>query len=87
MKQLYLIEGAHDGIIKTVTVSTDSKYIVSGSTDRTIKIWSIQDKKQLPFCFNDTYKDSINSVVFSKDSKYIVSGSNDKTIHIWNVKT
>ena len=41
-----------------VAVSGDSKFIVSGSKDKTIAIWDAQDKKLLHH-FEDAHKDAI----------------------------
>ncbi len=68
--------------INSVAISPDGTKIISGSQDKTIKIWNLDTGKLL-----DTLKghfESINSVAISPDGTKIISGSQDKTIKIWS---
>jgi WD40 repeat protein len=67
-----------------VCISADSKYIISGSGDKSIKIWNIEGN--LIKSINKVHDDIVNSVCISADSKYIISGSEDKSIKIWNIE-
>jgi len=44
----YLIinPGGHKGQVRSVLVTNDKKYIVSGSFDKTVKIWDIEAGEQ-----------------------------------------
>ena len=57
-------------------------YIASGSWDKTIRIWSISEKRQESVMKGHTAV--VISVVVTKDNKYVISGSWDNTIRIWN---
>ncbi len=39
--------GQHDNFVPGVCISPDSKYIVTGSTDKTIKIWLSNEMKEI----------------------------------------
>lgn len=73
----------HDGRVNSVAFSPDGKTIVSGSADKTIKLWRTVDKKCMGTISG--HRDSVTCVAFSPNSQTIVSGSADKTIKIWNV--
>jgi WD40 repeat protein len=57
--------------------------MASLSDDKTIKIWSIEWKKELTTLKG--YNSVVRSVSFSSDGKYLASGSDDGMIKLWNV--
>ncbi|KAJ2936117.1 hypothetical protein H1R20_g982, partial [Candolleomyces eurysporus] len=76
----------HIESVRSVAISPDSKRIVSGSWDDTIRIWNMETGAQVgePLL---GHGGDINSVAISPDGKLIVSGSDDKTIRIWDAET
>ncbi|UKZ81833.1 hypothetical protein TrVFT333_009609 [Trichoderma virens FT-333] len=72
----------HKGILTSVAFSHDSKRIISGSSDETIKIWD-RTTGEIQQTLHG-HKGSVSSVAFSQDSKFIASGSRDNTIKIWD---
>src|SRR5581483_8560153 len=67
--------------VKELSKFQDLKKIVSGSDDKSIKIWDADSGSLLNTLNGHT--DSICSVAFSSDNRKIVSGSCDKSIKIW----
>jgi WD40 repeat protein len=65
----------------SVTISSDNKFIVSGSSDNTIRVWERESGTQLKKIKG--HNESVDSVAISSDNKFIVSGSRDKTIRVW----
>ena len=80
---IYLFLEGHTSWVSSVVVTSDNKYIVSGSWDKTIRIWNLLEKRQETVLQGHT--DSVWTVAVTSDNKYIVSGSRDKTIRIWNL--
>ena len=78
----FILQGHTDKVF-CIAVTGDNKYIISGSKDKTIRIWNLLDKKQEAILKGDA--GYINRLVTSKDSEYIISGSSDGTIRIWNI--
>ncbi|KAG8697495.1 hypothetical protein FRC08_006487 [Ceratobasidium sp. 394] len=72
--------------ILCVACSPDGAYIVSGSSDKTIRIWDAHTGQPVtpPLV---GHAGSVYSVAYSPDGSYLVSGSDDKTIRIWNAQT
>jgi ribosome assembly protein 4 len=61
--------------------SRDSKWIVSGSKDATIKIWNVKNKKlayDLP-----GHADEVFGVDWSPNGVQMASGGKDKMVRIW----
>ena len=75
----------HIGPVRSVALSSDGDHIVSGSDDRTIRIWNITTGQTVLGPFQG-HTGCIMSVAFSSDDKHIVSGSADKTIRIWDAE-
>ncbi|THU75609.1 WD40 repeat-like protein, partial [Dendrothele bispora CBS 962.96] len=73
----------HDSRVNSVAFSTDGTRIVSGSDDKTIRLWDTATGVQVgdPLQGHDDY---VKSVAFSADGTRIVSGSDDRTIRLWH---
>jgi WD40 repeat protein len=70
----------HNGYIYYIDISPDGKYMVSGSSDKTIKLWDISRLPQIKEIASVTRLYSQlwgPPVKFSKDGQYIFSGSYD----------
>ncbi len=72
----------HKGCVFTIAFSPDGKYLVSGSADKKVKIWSVEQKKEIASL--KQYNKVVRSVSFSPDGKYLASGCDDGVIKLWN---
>ncbi len=75
----------HTGPVIAVASSPDGKWIASGSTDRTIKIWNATTSKEHRTFAG--HSDLVNEVAFSLDSQQIVSRSADDIVKVWDINT
>ncbi len=73
----------HNLRVNSVAFSPDSKYLASGSDDKTVKLWSVEAKKEITTLRG--HRDKVTSIAFSPNGKYLVSGSYDKTIRLWDI--
>ncbi|KAF2224457.1 hypothetical protein BDZ85DRAFT_102571 [Elsinoe ampelina] len=82
--ELLKLEG-HEGFVSSEYFSHDSKRVVSGSKDRTARVWNAETGDELLRL--EGHEDWIRSVCFSRDDKLVASASWDKTVRIWNSHT
>ena len=79
-KCLKTLEG-HSHEVISVAYSPDGTKIISGSKDKTIKIWDANTGQCLKTLEGHT--GTVRSVAYSPDGTKIISGSWDDTIKIW----
>lgn len=72
----------HGHFVTDVTLSLDGQYALSGSWDKSLRLWDLNQGKTKGR-FEDHTKD-VMSVAFSADNRQIISGSRDRTIKLWN---
>ena len=72
----------HTGFVLSVTFSHDNIFILSGSSDKSVRIWNTLTGAAL-YQLNG-HSDFVRSVAFSHDDVHIVSGSDDKSVRVWN---
>jgi WD40 repeat protein len=82
--QVALFSG-HSRGVASVTFSSDGTSLVSGSYDKTIKLWDIQTGGVIK-TFHD-HTDWICSVSISFNYTTIASGSDDNSIRLWDIQT
>ncbi|MDX4026066.1 caspase family protein [Aliarcobacter skirrowii] len=82
---LYKTLNGHSNGINSVAISSDNRYIVSGSDDKTVRLWDFKSGKLLKTL--NGHSNSVNSVTISSDNRYIVSGSSDKTVKLWDISS
>ncbi len=68
-----------------VAIDPAGKYVISGSWDKTIKVWEVNTGKLLRVLRG--HSDEITSVAVNANGKYIVSGSKDSTVKVWDLNS
>jgi len=75
----------HTGNVYCVSVTPDGKTVVSGSIDKTLKVWDLATGRCRATLKGHT--GSVSGVAVTPDGKTIVSGSSDKTLKVWGLET
>jgi WD40 repeat protein len=84
-ENIQTLEG-HTAPVLSTTVSSDGALLISGSADKTVKVWH---SKNDIFKLSQTLQNhtsEVTSVALSPNEKYIASGSSDNTINISKLK-
>jgi GTPase SAR1 family protein len=75
----------HVSGINSVAFSHDGIYALSGSDDRTLRLWDVESGRCLRVF--EGHSDIVWSVAFSGDSRLALSGSADRTLRLWDVES
>jgi WD40 repeat protein len=73
----------HTGQVWSVCLSGDGRYALSGSEDRSLRLWEVTTGRCLRTFEGHT--DPVKSVCLSGDGRYALSGSWDKSLRLWEV--
>lgn len=76
------VMSGHTGVITSAAFSPDNTLVVTGSEDKTAKVWDVNDGSLVFDLVGHGGK--INDVTFSPDGKYIATASDDHTAHLWD---
>ncbi len=71
--------------VSSLDFSQDDEYLLSGSTDRNVKLWQIETGKSILRDIKCDYL--INSVALSQDNQWMATGGFDQTVDVWNRAT
>ncbi len=73
----------HTDAVESISLSPDDKYAVSGSRDKTVRVWEVATGELITML--EAHTNQVRSVVWSRDGQCFVSGSFDKTVRIWGI--
>lgn len=73
----------HTEGISDVSWSVDGEYLASASDDKTIIVWSFEDREAFKTLRGHT--NFVFCVNFNPDTNLLVSGGYDETIRVWDV--
>jgi len=76
---------AHSGTVRCLAISPDGKLLVSGSYDKTIKIWELEAGQEIRTL--KKHSGDIEALAISPNGEILASASDDGTIKIWELKT
>ena len=73
----------HLEYVTSVAFSPDGTRILTGSKDKTARLWSIEGEQMAVF---SGHGDAVTSVAFSPDGTRILTGSWDDTARLWSLE-
>jgi WD40 repeat protein len=81
--EIFTLEG-HDGPVDAVALTPDGRLAVSGSVDRTLKVWDLTRPDAPPRTLTG-HKGVVLAVALTPDGRLAVSGSGDGTLKVWDL--
>jgi WD40 repeat protein len=75
----------HTDQVNCVILSKDNKFLYSASSDKTIKVWNVQNGKLEKTLTGHDWK--VTTLGISNNGKFLVSGSNDGSTKVWDLET
>src|SRR3954454_14955838 len=77
-----ILQTGHTDRVTSVALSSDGKYLVTGSHDQSAILWDATSGKKLQAFIGHTRE--VMSVAMSADGKQVVTGSRDRTAILWD---
>jgi len=71
------------GMVKSVAISSDGRFVAAGSFDSVVRIWDMASGELVERL--EGHKELVSSVAFSPDGRGLVSGSWDKSLKYWDL--
>jgi len=79
-----ILEG-HTDSVYAVAVTPDGKHAISGSWDKTLRVWDIKSGEEIQILKGHTKW--VRAVAVTPDGKHAISGSDDNTLRVWDIKS
>ncbi len=74
----------HTKGIGCVAFSPDGTHLLSGSADRSLRLWTVDQQNEV--CRLSGHTNHVKCVAFSPDGNRAVSGGIDKTVRVWDLE-
>lgn len=84
-RPVLLAQVGHAGTITAVAVSPNGRLVLTGSYDRTARLWNLQSGRVVARL--DGTDRVVSSVAFSADETSVVTGHFDGTARLWDIET
>ena len=82
LKRLFSL-GGHDDVVTTVQFNPDSKSLVSASSDKTARLWSLGADGGNQTATLSGHSQGVLSVAYSPNGQMLATSSADKTVKLW----
>jgi WD40 repeat protein len=84
-RELIRTLSGHEDWVCALALSPDSRHVLSGSGDCTLRLWDLRTG-QLLRTFTG-HEGKVSAVAMSPDGRHALSGSHDHTLRLWDLQT
>jgi WD40 repeat protein len=81
-RELATLRG-HEGTVRTVSFSADSKLVLTTSWDRTARVWDAATGEEVAVLKG--HRSPVNTIALSPDGRRIVTAAEDGTVRLWHL--
>jgi len=75
----------HQGAILSIALAPDGRQAVSGSEDRTVRLWDVASGRELRRF--EGHANEVAAVALSADGRHVISGGGDRVLRLWDAST
>lgn len=75
----------HDGWVRTVAVSSDGRWVLSGADDGSVRLWDVAERREAG-CFSG-HAAAVMGVVFDPHGRWFASAGWDGVARVWDTAT
>ena len=79
-----VVQMGHTSPVTSVAYSPDGKQVLTGSADKTARLWDVKSGKEI---YTFEHLNGVASVAFSPDGTQVLTGSWNKTARLWGVES
>lgn len=80
-----LIYKGHNSIVTSLAATQSNQFVLSGSSDGSIKMWNLQKKTQESELIG--HKKAVKSIAITSDDDLAISASEDSTLIVWDLNS
>ena len=74
----------HTQVVNDLAFSRDGKYLLTGSDDHTVRIWSVEHHEARVYA---GHTDEVWRLELSPDGRFVASSGKDRTVRLWELAT
>ena len=84
--RIRVVLATHDSQVRTVAISPDNHWLVTGDTNEMAWLWDLRAKDPAanPVALR-AHEDTVYAAAISPDNRWLVTGSADKTARLWDL--
>ena len=80
-----VVQRGHFESVKALAFTPDSKYVLTASRDKSVKLWELATGREIRTYFGHGH--TVNDLVVNREGTQFITSSADNTAKIWDIRT